>query len=80
MSVYQSILDTYKNVGMNMVWVMKDDTEIKIKDMEDRHIQNCINMLKNKEKTHRRTAWIDVFEDVKIKRRKIKLIKIVSKI
>lgn len=31
------------------VWVQRDGTETKIKDMTSSHIKNCINMLKRKE-------------------------------
>ena len=80
MYFYNEVIEIYKNEGMEMTWVMKDGSEIKLKDMKDSHIQNCINMLKRNEPTDMRKAWIDIFEDVKIKRRGLKLIEIVDKI
>ena len=31
------------------VWVQRDGSEIRIKDMKDSHIRNCINILKRKQ-------------------------------
>ena len=31
------------------VWIQRDGTEIRIKDMKNSHIRNCINMLKGKQ-------------------------------
>jgi len=59
---------------------MKDGTEIMIKDMEDSHVKNTINMLKGKLQTDTRSAWIYIFEDVLHKRRFIKINKITDNI
>lgn len=76
--------EAYQTISMDMVWVMRNFDEIKLKDMEDSHIYNCIRMLKKNiskksfggEKTHSE-YWVEVFEDVVLKRRleKIKTIK-----
>lgn len=76
--------EAYQVLGMDMVWTMRDHNEIKLKDMDDSHVYNCIRMLnKNinkiiepdiKTSSH---YWVEVFEDVVLKRRleKIKTIK-----
>lgn len=76
--------EAYQTIGMDMVWTMRNFDEIKIKDMEDSHVHNCIRMLKKNiskgifggKKTHSE-YWVDIFEDVVLKRRteKIKTIK-----
>lgn len=37
---------------MKRIWVMKDGTKIKIKNMETSHIKNCVKMLERKYKEH----------------------------
>ena len=79
--------EAYQTLGMDMVWTMRNFDEIKIKDMEDSHVYNCIHMLKkniNKnyfggDKTHSH-YWVEVFEDVILKRRIQKINKIKSNI
>ena len=76
--------EAYQTLGMDMVWMMRNFDEIKLKDMEDSHIYSCIRMLKKNiskksfggEKTYSE-YWVDVFEDVVFKRRlqKIKTFK-----
>lgn len=70
-------LDEYKIYGDNLTWSMKDGTLIKIKDMETRHIKNCINMLNKKQSPNKGIqSWIYIFEDVILKRRQYKINKI----
>jgi len=75
-SMYDIIMDDYKNLGGEMVWEMKDKTEIKIKDMKDSHIKNCIRMMQRKQINETREVWIDIFTDVLSNRRTEKLLKI----
>lgn len=79
-SDYDYLMDEYKYKGFDMVWTMRDQTDIMIKDMRDSHIRNCINMLRRNALTDTRRGWIDIFTDVIIKRRKLKLDKIKSKL
>lgn len=79
-SAYDSMIQDYKDNGFDMIWIMRDNTEISIKDMEDGHISRCINMLRRNTQTDTRRAWIDIFTDVQVKRRGLKLEKIMKKI
>ena len=79
-SLYNRKIYMYKKLKFDMIWTMKDGTEIMIKDMEDSHVKNTINMLKGKLQTDTRSAWIYIFEDVMIKRRFIKINKITNNI
>ena len=80
MYFYEDILEEYNEMGLEMTWVMKDGNEIMLKDMEDSHIKNCLNMLKRNEPNEIRRGWIDIFEDVQIKRRCEKIEKIANEI
>ena len=73
---YNDLINQYKYEQFHMNWRMKDGTGILIKDMKDSHIKNCINMLKRNTLTETRRAWIDIFVDVQLKRRVLKLEKI----
>lgn len=77
---YEVIIGMYKKQQFSMRWEMKDGKEILIKDMEDSHIRNCINMMKRNPLNDSRRAWIEIFTDVQIKRRKLKLDKIKNKL
>lgn len=47
------------------IWQQKDGTEIRVKDMESSHIENCIRMLQRQIKEYGaddiREAWLDAF-------------------
>lgn len=73
---YQDLMDEYHSMGSSMIWSMKDGTDILIRFMEDSHVKNCINMLKRNALTETRRAWLDIFTDVQLKRRALKLEKI----
>jgi len=66
---YTSLIQEYKDLGDEMVWDMKDGTPIGLKDMEDSHIKNTINMLKRKPLTNTRSAWLEIFESESLNRR-----------
>jgi hypothetical protein len=74
--VYNNLIKQYEFLNTDMIWNMKDYTKISISDMQNSHIQNCINMLKKKYPNSTREAWIDIFDDVLFKRRNLKLNKI----
>ncbi len=75
--VYNDLIKKYKSLKDDMIWEMKDGTEICISKMENSHMQNCINMLKRNYPNSTREAWIDIFSDALSKRRNLKLNKIV---
>jgi hypothetical protein len=79
-TMYESQMNEYGLFGKEMIWTMRDGTEILIKDMKDSHVQNCINMLRRNTQTETRRAWIDIFEDVKLNRRSAKIEKIKNKL
>ena len=45
------------------IWTMQDGAEILVKDMSDRHIENCINMLKRIPEHELADGWIEKFKD-----------------
>jgi len=73
---YNYHLTIYKEVGDSMCWIMKDGTDIMIKDMSDSHIKNTITMLKRKAINGTRIAWIEILEDQYLNRRSSKIKKI----
>ena len=79
-AVYAEIRFTYIELGMELEWTMREGDTIKIKDMNDSHIQKCLNMMRRKELNGNRKGWISVFEDVQIVRRKEKIDKLKNEI
>ena len=80
---FETVYDAYLCLGMELEWTMRDLTEIKLKDMEDSHIANCIRMLNHNIKERvtqdsidRMGYWIRIFEDVQLKRRNQKILKL----
>ena len=57
--------EIYREVALKSVrrgeWTQKDGTVINIRDMTDRHIRNCIRMLRNKE-SEIAQQWVMRFE------------------
>jgi hypothetical protein len=51
-----------------LTWLTKDEGEIKVKNMKDSHLKNCINMLRRKKEDA--DFWIAIFEDELYSRRK----------
>lgn len=74
---YNELITDYKVLEMDLEWVMRDGTPILLKDMEDSHIKNCINMLKRRQVVNgNRLAWIYILENVSMIRRCLKINKI----
>ena len=77
---YTSKLQEYRDEGGDLIWGMKDGTDIMIKDMTDSHVKNTINMLKRKPYHGRREAWIKILESEQLNRRFKKIDKITKNI
>jgi hypothetical protein len=77
---YKYHLEVYKIYSDEMFWTMRDGTDIMIKDMVDSHVKNTINMLKRKPNNGTRLSWIEILEDVQLKRRFKKIDKIIDKL
>ncbi len=77
-NLYDYVMGRYKRQGLNMIYET-DSIEIMIKDMDDSMIKNCMKTIKTGVQTEIGRAWFDIFVDVIVRRRKIKLEKIQSK-
>lgn len=79
-TMYEIIIGEYQQDGDEMIWTMRNGDEIMVKDMVASHIKNCITMLvvaANADSSYdARTAWVEIFTDVLMKRRLLKLEKI----
>ena len=83
-TIYDDYIKEYRELGGDMVWTMKDGTDIPIKDMKCSHIRNCINMLnrkKNGQDTHDIIrVWVFIFRDTLNNRRTDKLMRLMENI
>jgi hypothetical protein len=78
---YKSLLNDYDIDKDDMEWIMRDMTHIKLKDMEETHMRNCIKMLERKKLNNDRDrTWIYIFENQLLIRRSLKLKKIMNNI
>lgn len=83
---YEYTLERYKRDGENMnLWSIYNGsklcrTMLKIKDMDETKIKECIRKSKNHSSLPVRIARIEILSDVLIKRRKQKLEKICLKL
>ena len=75
-AAHDYVLYEYKESGRDLIWTMKDHTEIMIKDMKDSHVKNTINMLKRKPDNGTRGAWVEIFVEETLYRRSKKIEKI----
>ena len=74
--IYNMVMSRYRMQGFDMKWDNKDGTYIKIKDMDDGEIRNSLKIMRSTNITDTKRAWIDIFADVIVKRRKFKLDKL----
>jgi len=51
------LYEAYEKAGTREVWRMRDGTEIKMSEMDTRHIINCIKMLERKYKEEYGDKW-----------------------
>lgn len=72
-SAYEYHIELYNEYKENMEWTMKNGNDIKIKDMKDSHILNCIRMMQRKQLNGTRRAWIEIFQTEQLNRRKYKI-------
>lgn len=87
---YSTPYEAYKHLGMQLEWTKRDFEDIKLCDMDDKHIKNVITMLNTvlRTRTHNiydgvtssTEAWVMVLTDVQNIRRTNKLLKIKNKI
>jgi len=77
---YKEFIDKYYKLKMELKWEMRDGNKIKLKDMKDLHIKNCINMLTKLPTNYQRKGWVFIFNDVLLRRRTLKINKIKNRI
>ena len=75
-NVYDFIIKRYEKQGFSMVYETETGIEIKIEDMNDNIIKNCMTTMRTNALTEVGRAWFDIFTDVLMKRRLLKLEKI----
>jgi len=77
---YNIITQKHREEGQDISWEEDGGVYIKIKNMDDEYLNDTINMLKGKPPNGYHEAWIDILEDVRIKRRFMKIEKIKNNI
>lgn len=76
-TIYQIEIEEYGESGMDMLYILEDFIEIKLKDMTDYQVKKEFDFTKECiSRGYNDTGWLFILEDVLLKRRFEKINKI----